>query len=94
MKIQLKVFHGHMHCVFLYAFVYQHWYPLTGGQYYGIFNNPNLFGECLTMAVLCIVFLIEQSEFNNKKKVIFLFALFGIAVALIILPDQGHQYYL
>ena len=58
--------------------------PLTGGQYYGIFNNPNLFGECLTMAVLCIVFLIEQSEFNNKKKVIFLFALFGIAVALII----------
>lgn len=59
--------------------------PLTGGQYYGIFNNPNLFGESLTMTVLCIIFLIEQCTLSYKKKHrVFLLVLFGIAVALIV----------
>lgn len=53
--------------------------PLTGEQYQGIFNNPNLMGEFLSALVVALLFLYENETKKNSKVLILI--LFGISVA-------------
>ena len=53
--------------------------PLTGGQYYGVFNNPNLLGQFLSSAAVFTIYLYEVED--SRKARIFMLALFGMLVA-------------
>lgn len=53
--------------------------PLTGGQYCGVFNNPNLLGHVLSSVAMCIFFLFE-TEIHLRYRIALL-SLFGLLVA-------------
>lgn len=59
-------------CCFLLA-------PLTGTQYQGIFNNPNLTGEFLSTLAVCTLYMYESTD-AKKQRLLYL-VVFGISVA-------------
>lgn len=56
--------------------------PLSGEQYCGIFNNPNLLGQFVSSAAICVIYLYEKEE--RQKIRIPLLMLFGMLFALTI----------
>lgn len=56
--------------------------PLTGEQYQGIFNNPNLLGEYLSGIAMCVIYMYEE-ETIPKKRIVYLL-IFGLSVAFTI----------
>lgn len=59
-------------CCFLIA-------PLSSKQYSGILGNPNLWGECISLGIIIILYVYET--INNDKCKIALLVLFGLSIA-------------
>lgn len=53
--------------------------PLTDGQYYGIYNNPNLFGQFLSPIAISAIYWYEISEVKRTR--IIMLVIFGLSLA-------------
>ncbi|MFQ7110042.1 MAG: O-antigen ligase family protein [Anaerovoracaceae bacterium] len=56
--------------------------PINQEQYAGIFNNPNLLGEYISVVIMSLIFQFEKIKNNKYKSGILI--LFGISVAFMI----------
>ncbi|MFQ8601458.1 MAG: O-antigen ligase family protein [Anaerovoracaceae bacterium] len=54
--------------------------PITSEQYSGVFNNPNLLGECISVVIISLIFQFENARSYKYKLVILI--IFGMSTAL------------